>query len=180
MSPPPQGVGPVPSPGRSDTKNSDRPSTGVGQKSADALLMGAPRLRGVLQGESRLARSAAQMSLPPAVPGRFDAMSRLRPSALSIGQPSPKPGTLTSLTSVAVLNSGFEVSGRPPALAVAVRTASSAPASRVRLRKLKGSIHVNPRAVMQSKRSVRQAPEPLPRCRCAKLFLTPICTVPTP
>ena len=50
--------------------------------------MGAPRLRGVPQGEPRLARSAAQMSLPPAVPGRFDAMNRLRPSALSMGQPS--------------------------------------------------------------------------------------------
>src|SRR5215213_9639162 len=109
MSPPPQGAGPVPSPGRSDTKNSDRPSTGVGQKSADAELMGAPRLRGVPQGEPRLARSAAQMSLPPAVPVRFDAINKLRPSALSMGQPSPKPGTLTSLTRVAVLKSCFEV-----------------------------------------------------------------------
>src|SRR5688572_22937646 len=115
MSPPPHGIGPVPSPGRSETNSSDRPSTGVGQKSADAVLMGAPRLRGVLQGEPRLSRSAAQMSLPPAVPGRFDAMNRLRPSALSMGQPSPKPGMLTSLTSTAVLNSGFVVF--PPALA---------------------------------------------------------------
>src|SRR5690349_24693198 len=102
MSPPPQGVGPVPSPGRSDTKNSERPITGVGQKSADAVLMGAPRLRGAENGAPMLARSAAQMSLPPVVPGRFDAMKRLSPSALSMGQPSPKPGTLTSLTSVAV------------------------------------------------------------------------------
>jgi hypothetical protein len=122
----------VPSPGRSDTKNNDRPITGVGQKSADAVLMGAPRLRGVPQGEPRLERSAAQMSLPPAVPGRFDAMNRLNPSALSMGQPSPKPATLTSLTSVAALNSGFGVCGRPPALAEAVRTARSAPASTVR------------------------------------------------
>src|ERR1051325_9872705 len=108
MSPPPQGVGPAPSPGRSDTKNSDRPRTGVGQKSAEDGLMGAPRLRRAPQGDPRSARSAAQTSLPPAVPGRFDAINRLRPSALSMGQPSLKPGTLTSLISVAVLNSGFE------------------------------------------------------------------------
>src|SRR5690349_6714779 len=132
MSPAPQGVGPVPSPGRSDTNNSDRPSTGVGQKSADVLLMGAPRLRGVPQGMPMLARSAAQMSLPPVVPGRFDASNRLSPSALSMGQPSPKPGTLTSLTSVAVLNSGLGPCGAPPALAEAVTRASSAAARRAR------------------------------------------------
>src|ERR1044071_2060557 len=117
MSPPPQGVGPVPSPGRSDTKNNDRPSTGVGQKSADAVLMGAPRLRGVPRGEPRSARAAAQMSLPPAVPGRFDARNKLRPSALSMGQPSPKPGTLTSLPKVAVLDSDFAVGACRPAMA---------------------------------------------------------------
>src|SRR5690349_11072261 len=124
MSPPPQGVGPVPSAGRSETKSSDRPCTGVGQKSADAVLMGAPRLRGVPQGSPMLARSAAQISLPPAVPGRFDANNKLSPSAVSMGQPSPKPGTLTSLTRVAVLKSDFATEdGGPPALAEALRTA---------------------------------------------------------
>src|SRR5690242_14243164 len=135
MSPPPQGVGPVPSPGRSDTNSSERPYTGVGQKSALGELMGAPRLRGVPQGSPMLARSAAQISLPPVVPGRFDASIKLRPSALSMGQPSANPGTLTSLTSVAVLKSALAPGcGGPPALAEALRTARSALATTVQAR----------------------------------------------
>src|SRR5688572_5943745 len=116
MSPPPQGVGPVPSPARSETKNSQRPMTGVGQKSAALVLIGAPRLRGSDQGDVRLTRSAAQMSLPPNVPARFEAMNRLRPSADSIGQPSAL-GEFTSVTGTASANSDWKKSCTPPAWA---------------------------------------------------------------
>src|SRR5689334_8456898 len=88
MSPPPQTGGPFGSAGRSDTKNSDRPYTGVGQKSAALELIGAPRLRGVPHGDVTLSRSAAQTSFEPRVPSPADAMNRLSPSGLSIGQPS--------------------------------------------------------------------------------------------
>src|SRR3954468_2653002 len=112
MSPPPQVGGPFGSAGRSETNNSDRPPIGGGQKSAALELIGAPRLRGSPNGASIEARSAAQMSLPPSVPGRLDAIIRLRPSGVSIGQPSPA-GVLTSATRVALLHSGRYGSGPP-------------------------------------------------------------------
>src|SRR5262245_15177747 len=90
----------VSGPGRSDTKNSHLPPTGVGQKSFAAELTGAPRFCGVPQGASLLTRSATQISLPPEVPGRFDARYRLKPSRDSIGQPS-LTGVLTFGTAVA-------------------------------------------------------------------------------
>src|ERR1700748_2624176 len=97
MSPPPQGGVPVPLSGRSETKNNERPKTGVGQKSAALELMGSPRFRGTCQGEPTVSRSATQMSLPPAPPGRVDAKRRLNPSGVSMGQPSAAGG----LTAVA-------------------------------------------------------------------------------
>src|SRR5918993_6088834 len=128
MSPPPHGVGPVPSPARSDTKNSERPITGVGQKSAAVVLIGAPRLRGSPQGDVRLARSAAQMSLPPNVPARFEAMNRLRPSADSIGQPSAAV-ELTSVTATASAHSEWKKADAPPAWADDVSAQMTALAS---------------------------------------------------
>src|SRR5262245_29893186 len=90
MSPSPH----VPAPGRVETNISDRPRTGVGQKSATlGMLIGASSLRGASKGELMLARSAAQMSFGS--PPRLDANSRLNPSAVSIGQPSAAAGSLT-------------------------------------------------------------------------------------
>src|SRR5262245_61044984 len=87
MSPPPQGGVVVPLSSRSETKNSERP-TGVGQKSAALELTGSPIFRGSCQGESIVARSETQMSLPPTPFGRVEAKSRLNPSGASMGQPS--------------------------------------------------------------------------------------------
>src|SRR6186713_1437845 len=97
MSPPPQGGVVVPLSSRSETKNSERPNTGVGQKSAAVELIGLPIFWGSFQGDPRVSRSATQMSLPPAPPGRLDAKSRLNPSGVSIGQPSAA-GELSSVT----------------------------------------------------------------------------------
>src|SRR3954471_1136906 len=107
MSPPPQGATPLPLSARSETNSSERPYTGVGQKSAAAELIGAPRLRGAFQGDVRLSRSAAQTSLPPRPPGRADAINRLRPSGLSMGQPSGA-AELTSVTATACAHSGLD------------------------------------------------------------------------
>src|ERR1044071_1754557 len=113
MSPPPQGAVPVPLSGRSETKNSERPYTGVGQKSFATELMGSPRFFGGCHGEVRLSRSDTQMSLPT-LPGtsfgRAEAKNRLSPSADSIGQPSGA-AEFTSTTGVAVWKGEYCCSG---------------------------------------------------------------------
>jgi hypothetical protein len=95
----------VPSPGRSETKNRNRPITGVGQKSAHIVLMGSPRFLTSPQGASMLVRSAAQISLAPSEPNRGDAMKIERPSSDSIGQPSAcgefSAGTVTAVLHLA-------------------------------------------------------------------------------
>src|SRR6185503_8919496 len=100
MSPaPPIAVPHVSAPGRSETKNSERPN-GFGQKSAGpSRLIGASSLRGTLHGAAISARSAAQMSFVPK-PLRVDANSKLRPSGVSIGQPSANV-VLTATTGTA-------------------------------------------------------------------------------
>src|ERR687897_1183152 len=76
------------------TKNSPSPRTGVGQKSSAVELIADPRLTGAPKGASVLTRWASQMSRlrtpgdDSMLPGRFEAMYRLRPSGDSIGQPS--------------------------------------------------------------------------------------------
>src|SRR5215203_5244114 len=91
------------------TKNRPPPRTGVGQKSSDAELTGAPRFSGGPQGSRVLARCATQMSRspgsPPGIRGRLEAMYRLSPSGDCIGQPSwycvlswsLVPGTVSAL-----------------------------------------------------------------------------------
>ena len=79
-------------------------------------LMGASSRRGSGHGSLLLARSDAQMSFGS--PFRFDANSRLKPSAVSIGHPSLTPGLLTpfspSATSLASPQAG--ANGQPCSL----------------------------------------------------------------
>src|SRR3569832_1541092 len=106
MSPPPHGAVSVPLSRRSDTKNSERPYTGVGQKSFATEFTGSPRFLGSCHGEVRLSRSATQMSLPTlpgTAPGRAEAKNRLSPSGASMGQPSGAD-EFTFGTGVAMLN----------------------------------------------------------------------------
>src|SRR5689334_11209697 len=81
-----------PAPPRAETKNRRLPGSGVGQKSADAEFTGAGRWTGVPQGASTAGRLTRQMSFgsvePPTAPGRVEAKYRVRPSKVSIGQPS--------------------------------------------------------------------------------------------
>src|ERR1700730_3789733 len=62
-------------------KKSIRPSWDrVGAPSAAALLMGAPRLKGVSQSQVLHLRWEAQMSFPPSPPGRLETKYRVRSS----------------------------------------------------------------------------------------------------
>src|SRR3990170_6391148 len=88
MSPLPGPALQVPSPGRSETKSSQLPLRGVGQKSLNSELIGAPRFSGSDHGDASLVRCATQMSLPPSVPDRVEAIYRLLPLGDSMGQPS--------------------------------------------------------------------------------------------
>lgn len=71
-----------------------------------------------------LARSEAQMSLPPTPPGRVEAMNKLNPSLDSMGQPSPWREFIAS-TGVATPNSGVE--GLPLPLPPAEASSDVAP-----------------------------------------------------
>src|SRR3954468_23082556 len=64
------------------------------------------------------------MSLPPSPPGRAEAIIRLRPSGVSIGQPSGA-AELTSVTAAALVHSEREAS-RPPWARATVPTAATA------------------------------------------------------
>src|SRR5690606_19176505 len=74
--------------------------TGVGQKSPAGELIGASSLRGSGHGSPIRARSDTQMSFGSS---RFDAMSRLKPSAVSIGHPSFTFGLLTPFSPSATI-----------------------------------------------------------------------------
>ena len=91
------------------TKKSPSPRIGVGQKSSEVELTGAPRFCGAPHGASFDSRSATQMSMSvrvsPSKRGRVEAMNRLNPSGAWIGHPSWN----------AVFNS-LLVPGRPSAL----------------------------------------------------------------
>src|SRR5262245_44129186 len=104
MSPPPHGAMSVPLSRRSETKKSERPYTGVGQKSDATEFTGSPRFFGGCHGAPRPSRSATQMSLPTlpgTPPGRVEAKKRLSPSGDSMGQPSAA-GEFTAVTGTAV------------------------------------------------------------------------------
>src|SRR3954452_14346373 len=101
MSPEPGPALQVAGPGRSDTKSSQLPFNGVGQKSFAAELIGAPRFTGTDHSARSFLRAATQMSLPPSVPRRLEAMNSCRPLGDSIGQPSLTPGMFMAVSGAA-------------------------------------------------------------------------------